>query len=187
MPLVLFAIPDEQARENRFEIAIPGGASLMLTHTLHGEVVGLNEFIAEDGTRLHPPVAPVFFAFRVMVGMAAIMAVTSWAVGWRLWRTGEPGVLGARVLAGMAFSGWVATLAGWYVTEIGRQPWLVEGVLLTADAASDVPAPLIGLSLSAYLTVYVVLLLAYVSVLFLMARKATTPAAPAESTQAQEA
>jgi cytochrome d ubiquinol oxidase subunit I len=71
----------------------------------------------------------------------------------------------------MTFSGWVATLAGWYVTEIGRQPWLVSGVLTTADAASDVAAPVIAGSLAMYLATYAVLITAYVATLFYLARK----------------
>jgi cytochrome d ubiquinol oxidase subunit I len=73
----------------------------------------------------------------------------------------------------MTFSGWLAVLAGWYVTEIGRQPWVVYGVLRTADVASNVPAAMIGLSLALYLTLYAVLIAAYVSVLFYLARKAS--------------
>jgi cytochrome d ubiquinol oxidase subunit I len=84
----------------------------------------------------------------------------------------------------MTFSGWVATLAGWYVTEIGRQPWVVTGVLTTRDAASDVAAPLIGLSLTAYLGLYVLLLGAYVGVLFHLARKGGRAARPDPATPA---
>ncbi|MEZ5459210.1 MAG: cytochrome ubiquinol oxidase subunit I [Steroidobacteraceae bacterium] len=178
-PLLLFAIPDEERRENRFEIAIPAGASLILTHELDGEVRGLNEF---EGR--HPPVAPVFWSFRVMVGTGIAMLVVSWTAVWQLRRRGELARPLLRTLAAMTFAGWVATLAGWYVTEIGRQPWLVNGVLLTRDAASTVPAPLIGISLSMYLTLYLLLMSAYISVLFYLARKAgnqgdaTAPAAP---------
>jgi cytochrome bd ubiquinol oxidase subunit I len=172
VPLVLFAIPDEEARENRFEIAIPNGASLLLTHTLHGELTGLNEFVTEDGEILHPPVAPVFYAFRVMVGVGTLMLLVSWTVAWRLWRTGEPGLWGARALSAMAFSGWVATLAGWYVTEIGRQPWLVSDVLLTADAVADHPPMVVFGSLMAYVVVYGALILAYLAALTYLARKA---------------
>jgi cytochrome d ubiquinol oxidase subunit I len=172
VPLVLFAIPDEAARENRFEIAIPYGASLILTHTLDGEVPGLDSFVAADGTALHPPVAPVFYAFRVMVGVGMLMLVVSWTLAWRMRRGAEPGVWGARALAAMTFSGWVATLAGWYVTEIGRQPWLVTGVLPTSAAAADHPAPILGLSLAAYLAVYGALVLIYLGVLTHLARKA---------------
>jgi cytochrome bd ubiquinol oxidase subunit I len=172
VPLVLFAVPDQTARENRFEIAIPSGASLILTHHLDGEVPGLNDFVAEDGTVLHPPVAPVFYAFRVMVGIGFLMLAVSWALAWRLWRTGEPGLWGARVLAGMTFAGWIATLSGWYVTEIGRQPWLVTDVLATGAAAADHPVPILGLSLAAYLAVYGALTLAYLGALTHLARKA---------------
>ena len=73
---------------------------------------------------------------------------------------------------GMAFSGWVATLAGWYTTEIGRQPWLVQGVLTTEAAVAEVPAPMVLSTLIAYLAVYAALLLAYVGVIFYLARKA---------------
>ncbi len=173
-PAVLFGLPDETTRENRYEIAIPGLASLYLTHELDGEVKGLDDFDA------HPPVAPVFFAFRIMVGTGLLMlAVAGWST-WRLRRGREPSPLLARVLVGMTFSGWVAVLAGWYVTEIGRQPWLVHGVLSTAAAASEVPAPMIAGTLVMYLVLYAGLIVAYVSVLFHLARKANTgePADP---------
>ena len=78
----------------------------------------------------------------------------------------------ARALVAMTFAGWVATVAGWYVTEIGRQPWLVQGVLKTADAASAVPASMIGATLAMYLALYAVLTLSYVSVVFYLARRA---------------
>jgi cytochrome bd ubiquinol oxidase subunit I len=166
-PALLFAWPDETTRSNRYAIGVPKLASLILTHKLDGEIKGLDSFRGA-----HPPVAPVFWAFRVMVGMGVLMLLVSWWSAWQLRRSGEPRPLTLRLLVGMSFSGWVATLAGWYVTEIGRQPYLVYGVLKTADAASKVPAPLLGLSLTAYLGVYVVLLLSYISVLFYMARHA---------------
>ncbi|AWK88987.1 cytochrome ubiquinol oxidase subunit I [Azospirillum thermophilum] len=175
VPLVLFALPDEQARDNRFEIAVPDGASLILRHDADGVVPGLDRF---EGR--HPPVAPVFFAFRVMVGVGLLMLAVSWTAAWQLWR--RPGGLSpwvARALAAMVFSGWVATLAGWYVTEIGRQPWLVTGVLTTAQAASAVPAPSIGLTLGLYLLLYAGLLAAYVGVLFRLARKGADAGRPA--------
>ncbi|MGQ3355382.1 MAG: cytochrome ubiquinol oxidase subunit I [Phreatobacter sp.] len=169
-PLLLFAWPDEATRSNRFEIGVPNGASLILKHDAEGIVPGLNDFRGQ-----HPPVAPVFFAFRIMVGIGMLMLVVSWAAAWWLWRRGEPHPWLARVLVGMTFSGWLATLAGWYVTEIGRQPWLVAGVLRTADAVSSVPAGMIGLTLAAYLVTYVLLLAAYVATLFLLARKGAKP------------
>jgi cytochrome d ubiquinol oxidase subunit I len=170
VPLVLFALPNEETRENDFEIAIPNGASLILTHSLDGEVPGLNEFVTEEGEVLHPPVAPVFFAFRVMVGIGMAMLALSWVTAYQLQRHGQPGLWPARALVVMTFSGWVATLAGWYVTEIGRQPWLVTGVLDTASAAADHPVPILGLSLALYLSIYAVLLVAYISVILYMAR-----------------
>jgi cytochrome d ubiquinol oxidase subunit I len=186
VPLLLFAIPDEEARENRFEVAVPKLASLILTHDPDGELKGLNDFPGN-----HPPVAPVFWSFRVMVGTGMLMLAVSWFAAWQLWRRRRaagsdagPGTWAARGLVAMTFSGWVATLAGWYVTEIGRQPWVVTGVLSTRDAASDVAAPLIGLSLTAYLGLYVLLLGAYVGVLFHLARKGGRAARPDPATPA---
>jgi cytochrome d ubiquinol oxidase subunit I len=170
-PLLLFAIPDEDARENRYEIAIPSGASLILTHDPDGVVPGLDDYVAADGTVEHPPVAPVFYAFRVMIGVGLLMLAVSWAAAWVLWRRGTlPRPVGW-ALVGMTFSGWVATLAGWYVTEIGRQPWLVSGVLTTAEAASDVAGPVIAGSLTLYLAVYAVLIAAYIGTVLHLARK----------------
>jgi cytochrome d ubiquinol oxidase subunit I len=196
VPLLLFALPDEEARQNRFEIGIPNGASLILKHHADGVVPGLNDFVAEDGTILHPPVAPVFWSFRIMVGTGMAMLALSWA-GVMIMAFRKITVNGVRRRAGidglpmpllyalvpMAFSGWVATLAGWYTTEIGRQPWLVQGVLSTEQAVAAVPAPFVGLSLAAYLAIYAALLVAYVSALFYLVRKAATgegvtPAAP---------
>jgi cytochrome d ubiquinol oxidase subunit I len=170
--LRLFAIPDEQDRANRFEIKVPQAASLILTHEWNGEVKGLDEFIGE-----HPPVAPVFFAFRIMVGVGVLMLVVSWWAAWALRRGAEPSPRLAKALLAMTFSGWLAVVAGWYVTEIGRQPWLVQGVLSTAEAASTVPATMIALTLALYLTLYIALILAYVSVVFHLARKAGGTAA----------
>jgi cytochrome bd ubiquinol oxidase subunit I len=171
VPLVLFALPDQTARENRFEIAIPNGASLILKHDAAGVIPGLNDFVAADGTRLHPPVAPVFFAFRIMVGIGMLMLLVSWFGGWTLWRKGTLNTPLAYTLVAMTFAGWIATLSGWYVTEIGRQPWLVTGVLTTAQAASKVSAGMIGTTLAMYLATYAVLIAAYISVLFHLANK----------------
>lgn len=166
-PLLLFAIPDEETRANRWPIEIPRGASLILTHDPDGEVKGLDAFAGE-----HPPVAPVFWAFRVMVGVGLLMLAVSWIGAWQLSRRGEPSPLLARTLLGMTFSGWVATLAGWCVTEIGRQPYLVHGVLRTAEAVSDVARGMVASSFAMYLSLYVVLIVAYVSVVFHLARTA---------------
>ncbi len=172
-PLLLFALPDQQNRRNHYEIGVPKLASFILTHDLDGAVRGLNDF---DGQ--HPPVAPVFWGFRVMVGTGMLMLLLSWWVSLQLRRDGEPGRWSARALVAMTFSGWVATLAGWYVTEIGRQPWLVYGVLQTSDALGPVAAPAITGSLAMYLALYGFLILAYISTLFYLAgKREETPAA----------
>lgn len=151
-PAVLFALPDESLRANRFEVSIPKLASLYLTHAPEGEVKGLDAF-----ADAHPPVAPVFFAFRVMVGVGVLMLLVSWPAAWQLLRRGSVSPSLARALVAMTFSGWLALVAGWYVTEIGRQPWLVHSVLATAQAASKVAAPMIALTLAMYLTLYLAL------------------------------
>jgi cytochrome d ubiquinol oxidase subunit I len=171
--LRLFAIPDQAARTNHLEIAIPRLGSLILTHSLDGTVRGLEEFAPNI-----PPVAPVFFAFRVMVGVGVLMLVVSWTAAFLLRRGRQPPRWLARALVSMTFSGWIALLAGWYVTEIGRQPWLVTGVLATADAAGPVPAGTIGASLAMYLALYGVLLLSYIATLFYLARKDGAPDTP---------
>ncbi len=174
-PLLLFALPDEEARENRFEIGIPKLASLILTHELDGRVPGLNSFEGE-----HPPVGAVFFAFRIMVGVGLLMLVVSWCAAWAMRKNRPPGEWLSRTLVAMTFSGWVGTVAGWYVSEIGRQPWLVHGVLRTADAVGPVGAGVISVSLATYLLVYAVLLGAYVSVVFYLASQAAGGEVPRE-------
>ena len=177
VPLLLFAIPDQAARENNFEIAIPNLASIILTHHADGVVPGLNDFVTEDGEVLHPRVAPVFFAFRIMIGTGVLMLLVSWSASALMLRK-RRGVEGLPkpllyVLVGMTFSGWLATLAGWYTTEIGRQPWLVQGVLRTESAVADVPAGMVLGTLIGYLIVYGLLLGAYISVIFYLARRAS--------------
>jgi cytochrome d ubiquinol oxidase subunit I len=181
-PLLLFALPDESTRSNHAEVGIPGMASWILTHDIDGEIRGLNSF---EGR--HPPVAPVFWGFRIMVGTGVLMLLIAWVAVWRLRRQQSLQPKLARVLIGMTLSGWVATISGWYVTEIGRQPYLVYGVLTTREAASTHAAPLIGMSLGLYLVLYVVLIAAYLSVLFHLARRAgastatAIPGAPAHA------
>lgn len=165
-PLLLFAIPDEESKENHFEIPVPYGASLILTHEMKGELKGLNEFEGE-----HPPVAPVFYGFRVMVGVGMLMLLVSWLGSVYLLRGKKLPVWLSRTFVGMAFSGWVATLAGWYVTEIGRQPYLVSGVLKTADAVTQLPPSNIAFSFTLYLVIYAALLVAYIRTLMLMCRR----------------
>ncbi|WP_062060980.1 cytochrome ubiquinol oxidase subunit I [Cellvibrio sp. OA-2007] len=180
-PLVLFAIPDKETQSNKFAIEIPNVASLILTHQLDGEIKGLNEF-----PNAHPPVAPLFYGFRIMVAMGMLMLAVSWWGVFIYWRKKEIPPLLLKIFVGMTFSGWIATLAGWYVTEIGRQPWLVTGVLSTADAVTKTPAANVGTSLAIYLTLYAVLLFAYVRTLFLMARKSVLVDRPEEVETLQE-
>lgn len=171
-PLTLFGIPDEAAGTTHYAVKIPKMASLILAHDMDAELKGLNEFPGA-----HPPVAPIFWAFRVMVGVGSLMLVVAWAVAWLLWRQRRQPAEGKVVLpkpvlyllAGMTFSGWLATLSGWYVTEIGRQPFLVYGHLRTADVATSLPSPMIAVTLAAYLIVYGLLLITYVGVLKYMA------------------
>ena len=167
VPAVLFAIPDQATQSNLYEIAIPKLASFYLTHDWNGEVKGIKDF----GDK-HPPVGPVFWAFRIMVGVGLLMLAVSWFASYELKFKPSLSKRTAMVLVAMTFAGWVALVSGWYVTEIGRQPWLVHGVLTTAQAASQVPAGNIALSLAMYLTLYVALLSAYVSVVFYLAKKA---------------
>ena len=167
VPAVLFAIPDQATQSNLYEIAIPKLASFYLTHDWNGEVKGIKDFGDQ-----HPPVGPVFWAFRIMVGVGLLMLAVSWFATYELKFKSSLSRRTAMVLVAMTFAGWVALVSGWYVTEIGRQPWLVHGVLTTAQAASQVPAGNIALSLAMYLTLYVALLSAYVSVVFYLAKKA---------------
>ncbi|WP_439517502.1 cytochrome ubiquinol oxidase subunit I [Hydrogenophaga sp.] len=170
-PLTLFGIPDEAAGTTHYAVKIPKLASLILAHDMDAELKGLNEFPGA-----HPPVAPIFWAFRVMVGVGTLMLMVAWWGAWVLWRQRRE--VHDRVklprpllwtLAGMTFSGWLATLSGWYVTEIGRQPFIVYGHLRTADVATTLPSPMIAATLTAYLIVYGLLLITYVGVLKYMA------------------
>lgn len=165
-PAVLFAIPDEKTKTNKYEIAIPKLASLYLRHHLDGEVKGVNEF-KED----RPPVAPVFFAFRLMIGTGMMMLALSWYMGWKIFKNKVITKANLIIITIMTFSGWVAVLSGWYVTEIGRQPWLVYGVLKTKDALSNVTGNMVLSSLLLYLSLYAFLLISYISTIAYMSKK----------------
>jgi len=166
-PLLLFAMPDEEQKTNHFELAVPKMASFILTHDFDGEIKGLNEF---EGN--HPPVAPVFYAFRIMVGIGMLMLLISWVSRIQLLRNKPLPPWLLKALVAMSFSGWIATLAGWYVTEIGRQPWLVTGILTVKDASTDIGASNVALSLAMYLILYVVIMAAYLHTIFTMANRA---------------
>lgn len=166
-PLVLFGIPNAETQTNDFAIEIPKGASLILTHSLDGELKGISDF--EE----HPPVAKVFYSFRIMVGVGMLMIVLSLCAVWKIFiRRDETNPRLLWCLQYMTYSGWVATLAGWYVAEIGRQPWLVTGVLRTRDAVTPLAPDNIAVSLTLYLLLYVVLTFAYIYTIREIARRA---------------
>jgi cytochrome d ubiquinol oxidase subunit I len=168
VPLVLFAFPDEERRANDFAIEIPKGASLLLKHDADAELKGIDSFAPDTA-----PVAPVFFAFRAMVGIGVLMLVAAWAGVWAT----RGGALPARwmlwMFAGFTFSGWAATECGWIVTEIGRQPWLVTGILKTQDAVGAASGAQLGASLTGYVVTYTGMFLAYMVVLTHLAGKGT--------------
>lgn len=176
MPLVLFAIPDPQSESNRFELAIPRLGSLVLTHDWDGEVKGLRDFPRED----RPPVAIPFFGFRIMVGLGLLMialAVIGAVLRWRgrLYDTGWY----LRLCNACLPIGFLALLAGWFVTETGRQPWVIYGVMRTAEAAS----PAIGwssvlFSLVLFVLVYGVIFSAGVYYMWRLAQRGPDQMAP---------
>lgn len=155
VPASIFAIPDETAQANRFELAIPGLASLYLTHDLNGEIKGLKEWPRED----RPPVAVVYFAFRIMVGIGFLMLAIVVAGWWQLRRGrlyDSPTFL--RMARWSMPLGFVAVLAGWTVTEVGRQPWVVYGLMRTSQALSpSLRTGDVALSITAYVVTYLVI------------------------------
>ncbi|MFL4518847.1 cytochrome ubiquinol oxidase subunit I [Stenotrophomonas pavanii] len=151
VPLVVFAVPNEQQERNDLEIAIPRVGSLILTHSLDGTFASLTSVPPSE----RPPVLPVFYAFRVMVGLGSLMLLVAWLSALALVRKklfGSPLLL--RVWNWMLPSGFIALVAGWFVTEMGRQPWIVYGVLRTADAVGPQTAWMTALSLAVYIAGY---------------------------------
>jgi len=152
-PLRLFAWPDQQAQRNVAEISVPDVASLYLRHNLTDHIKSLSEFPRAD----QPPVAPVFFAFRIMIGLGLLMLVTSLValLQHRRGRLSESSKL-LRWLVCMTPSGFTALIAGWVVTEVGRQPWTVYGILRTSDSVST-------LSLTSTVIIFGLILVVYAS------------------------
>jgi cytochrome d ubiquinol oxidase subunit I len=150
-PLKLFAWPDEEAEANRFAIEIPKLSSLILTHDLNGEVKGLKEWPREE----RPPVGWVFWSFRVMVGIGVLMIATGImaAVLFLRKRLFDTRWFQYWCMA-MTPSGFIAVLAGWFVTEIGRQPYIAYGILRTSEAVSPVIGPTVAFSLLAFIITY---------------------------------
>ena len=150
-PLVLFGWPDQEEEKTKYALEIPGLSSLILTHDLDGEVKGLKQWPADE----RPPVALVFWAFRLMVGIGVLMIATGviaivlylrkrlfdtrWFQYWCM---------------ALTPTGFIAVLAGWFVTEVGRQPWIVQGLLRTSDATSPVMGASVAISLTAFVIVY---------------------------------
>ena len=155
IPLLVFAVPRQDEARNDYEIAIPHLGSLILTHTWAGQIPPLTSVPAED----RPPVLPVFYAFRVMVGIGVLMLLVVAASAWAWWRGRlEQSVWTLRGWQLLSATGFVALIAGWWVTEIGRQPWVVYGLLRTRDAVSPVlQAGEVAASLAGYATVYAVI------------------------------
>jgi cytochrome d ubiquinol oxidase subunit I len=155
MPLLLFAWPDETAERNRFEFGIPAAGSLILGHDVDAVVPGLKDWKPAD----RPPVTIPFFSFRLMVGIGVIMLAVT-VTGLVLWRRNR--LLDSRRFQALCMSvaplGFVAVLAGWITTEVGRQPWVVYGLLRTRDAVTpSLGANDVLLSLLVYVVAYVLI------------------------------
>lgn len=149
--LSLFAIPNEREERNDYEIAIPRLGSFIITHDWNGLFKGLKDFKPED----RPPVVPVFFAFRIMVGIGLLLIAMAAVGGW-YWLRGrlDQTVWYLRAVSWSWPLGFVAIIMGWMVTEIGRQPWIATGILRTADAASVIDPVRVLISLTLFVIVY---------------------------------
>ncbi len=161
--LTLFGVPDEEKGRTEYAVMLPKAGSLILAHDPNAEIKGLEAFPE------HPPVAPLFFGFRIMVGMGILMLAVAWIGSWNFYKKQTIPVWFLWILAAFTFSGWVATEAGWIVTEIGRQPWLVTGILKTEEAVGQAGAAKLGASLTAYVLTYAALLGSFIVVLTHMA------------------
>ncbi|MFL6588449.1 MAG: cytochrome ubiquinol oxidase subunit I [Luteimonas sp.] len=172
VPLVVFAVPNAETERNDYELAIPRLGSVILTHSLDGTIEPLTSVPAEE----RPPVAPVFYAFRVMVGIGMAMLLLTIVSIWA-WRRGT--LFGSKPLLNawrvMAPSGFVAVLAGWVVVEMGRQPWVIYGLLRTADAVSDIDRSSVMISLGAFFVAYAVVFGAGGGYILKMIRKGPQP------------
>ena len=150
-PLILFGIPDMEAEETRYEIGIPKLSALILTHDWDGETPGLKEVPPED----RPNASIIFWTFRIMVGLGVLMigmGIISLYLRWRRKLFHTPAFLRAAVVMGPA--GFIAVLAGWITTEVGRQPYTINGLLRTVDSIAPVAAPAVAASLLAFIAVY---------------------------------
>lgn len=167
-PLYLFGMPNEEKESTDYGIKVPGGASLVLTGSVDGEIPGLKDVAKED----RPPVAIVFWSFRIMVGVGMAMILTGLVGAFLFWRKKLFDTKAFHywcVLMGPA--GFVAILAGWFVTEVGRQPYTAYGVLRTSESISPVIAEQVALSLGAFVIVYTILFTTGVYYMFKLFKK----------------
>ncbi len=184
-PLILFALPDQAAATNHYQVAIPKLASLILTHRLDGRVPGLNQWPAED----RPYVPLVFFAFRIMVGLGVLMLAVAAAGLWlRLrGRLYDAGWFHKLALACTPI-GFIALLAGWVTTESGRQPWVIYGLMRTADAVTPAVTGAAALtSLAAFVIVYGLIFLAGIYYMLRLVQRGPQPAEPDRETHGRPA
>jgi cytochrome bd ubiquinol oxidase subunit I len=168
-PLRIGGLPNEDTRETRFALEIPRGLSFLAFHDIDAEVVGLEAFPRE----LWPPVVPVHFGFQIMVGLGTAMAIVSlWAafVAFRTRSLPDSRPL-LRALAIVTPFGFIATEAGWTVTEVGRQPWVVQGIMRTSDAVTPMPGLMVPMVIFAF--VYLLLGAVVVKLLTGMVRETT--------------
>jgi len=174
-PLVLFAWPDTESRKNLYALQIPDAGSLIIKHSISGVVTGLDSAPPDQW----PYVPIVFFAFRVMVGLGLLMLAYAWWGSYLIRRRteGPPSwfLLGA---VWMIPAGFVATVAGWWVAETGRQPWVVYGMLRTADVATPLPTAQVLGSLLAFIAVYAAVMAAYLYYLLKVIRTGPVDALP---------
>jgi cytochrome d ubiquinol oxidase subunit I len=176
-PYYWIIVPDQEHQRNRFAFGIPYLGSIWLTHSLDGRVEGLKNTPRER----QPAMGWVFYGFRVMYGLAIIMFGLVVASLWLRWqRRLFTTRWFLRALVIMTPSGVIATLGGWYVAETGRQPWVIWGILRTADAVSPVPAGVLLSTLIAFVGIYSLFMTAFLIFALRMIRRGPA-AAPAQS------
>jgi len=168
-PFIILAWPDPEMQDNRWSIEIPNVLSMLTTHSLTGQIKGLRDFPRED----QPPVAVPFYAFRIMVGIGtALLLLILWTVG--VWKKEGLDVtnLPSRKwllrawMAALPLS-YIAMETGWVTREMGRQPWVIHGMLRTGDSVSVIPAGTVATSLVAFALVYAFLAIVF----FIFARR----------------
>jgi len=180
-PLILFGLPDDDEERTKYALEIPKLGSFILTHDLDGEVKGLKAWPADQ----RPPAAILFWSFRVMVGLGLAMAGIGLISLFLRWRRA---LYDARWFHWLALlmgpSGFVAVIAGWITTEVGRQPYTIYGLLTTAESRSPIAAPAVGTSLAAFVVVY--LLVFGIGVLYIVRLMRQPPAALQQPVAAEE-